>query len=202
MQQQYVSGMGKQSSLPPELKRWNWGAFFLNWIWGIGNSTYIAFLMFVPFVNIIMIFILGAKGNEWAWQNRVWRDIQHFRKTQRQWAIAGVISWIVVIGAVVSMFTFLLKGEVYEKSLAEIRSHGQVIELLGSPIEPGLFVAGSVKVSGPDGAASIQYSLSGPKGAANAYVRATRELGQWTIRDIVVRSDDNSRTIQVLKNWP
>ena len=57
-QQQYTSGLGKQSVVPPEVKGWNWGAFLLNWIWGIGNSTYIALLMFVPLVNIFMFFIL------------------------------------------------------------------------------------------------------------------------------------------------
>ena len=62
--EEYSSGMEKESVLPPELKGWNWGAFLLNWIWGIGNSTYIAFLMFVPLVNIVMLFVLGAKGNE------------------------------------------------------------------------------------------------------------------------------------------
>ena len=62
-EQEYISGLGKDSVVPPELKGWNWGAFLLNWIWGIGNSTYIALLMFVPFVNIVMFFMLGAKGH-------------------------------------------------------------------------------------------------------------------------------------------
>ena len=56
------SGQGKNSTLPPEIKGWNWGAFFLNWIWGIGNSTFIALLMFVPIVNFAMPFVLGAKA--------------------------------------------------------------------------------------------------------------------------------------------
>ena len=34
--------------IPPELDRWNWGAFLLNWIWGVGNNTYIALLTLVP----------------------------------------------------------------------------------------------------------------------------------------------------------
>lgn len=66
-----TSGLGRESIVPPEIMRWNWGAFFLNWIWGIGHSTYIALLMFVPLVNVVMPFVLGAKGSEWAWRNRV-----------------------------------------------------------------------------------------------------------------------------------
>mgnify|MGYP001827260297 CR=1 FL=1 len=80
----------KDTPIPAELDRWNWGAFLLNWKGGIGNSTYIAFLMFVPFVNMVMIFILGAKGSKWAWKNRVWADEDHFARTQRGWARAGL----------------------------------------------------------------------------------------------------------------
>ena len=43
------SGQGKMAALPPELTGWNWGAFFLTWIWGIGNSTFIALLAFFSF---------------------------------------------------------------------------------------------------------------------------------------------------------
>ena len=80
---------GKPTEVPQEILRWNWGAFFLNWIWGIGNSTYIALLCLIPFVNIIMIFVLGAKGSEWAWQNRHWDSVEHFKRVQRAWAWWG-----------------------------------------------------------------------------------------------------------------
>ncbi len=52
--------------VPAEIKKWNWGAFFLSWIWGIGNQVWISLLGLIPIVNIVMIFVLGAKGNEWA----------------------------------------------------------------------------------------------------------------------------------------
>ena len=91
------SGQGSASVLPDELKGWNWGAFFLNWIWGIGNSTWIALLCLIPFVNIIMIFVLGAKGSEWAWQNKKWDSVEHFRKTQRTWKRWGVALFIIGI---------------------------------------------------------------------------------------------------------
>ncbi len=86
-----VQPLNQPAEIPPELDRWNWGAFFLNWIWGIGNSAFIALLALVPFVNIVMIFVLGARGSRWAWENYPWRDAEHFRRTQRNWAIAGLI---------------------------------------------------------------------------------------------------------------
>lgn len=197
-EQEYTSGLGKESVLPPELKGWNWGAFFLNWIWGIGNSTYIALLMFVPLVNIVMLFVLGAKGNKWAWQNRTWRDIEHFKQTQRKWAISGLILIFVILPLFIVSISSMLKGEAYELSLSEIQSNIEITELIGSPIEPGFFVTGSVKISGPSGEASLQYSISGPKGTAEVLVHAYKKMGKWVIQEIIVYSEEQSKTIQVV----
>ena len=86
-----TQGYNQPAEIPRELDNWSWGAFFLNWIWGLGNSTYIALLMFVPFVNLVMIFILGARGNAWAWKNRQWRDVEHFKRVQKAWALWGLV---------------------------------------------------------------------------------------------------------------
>ena len=42
-----TSGQGALATVPGEIDKWNWGAFPLNWIWGIGNNTFIALLMFI-----------------------------------------------------------------------------------------------------------------------------------------------------------
>jgi hypothetical protein len=91
------SGQGKLAALPFQLSGWNCGAFFLSWIWGIGNNTWIALLTFIPFVNLVMIFVLGAKGNEWAWQNKKWNSLEHFKKVQKLWAIWGLVLFLVSI---------------------------------------------------------------------------------------------------------
>ena len=70
-----TSGQGSATAVPAEIDRWNWGAFLLNWIWGIGNNTFIALLMFVPLVNVVMAFVLGAKGSAWAWRNKRWDSV-------------------------------------------------------------------------------------------------------------------------------
>lgn len=94
-----TSGYGKASILPSTLKRWNWGAFFLTWFWGIFNGTYIALLYFipVPIIQIVLPFVLGAKGNKWAWRNKRWQDEEHFKRIQRRWTIIGFIFFILMI---------------------------------------------------------------------------------------------------------
>lgn len=86
-----TSGQGPAAVVPEEIKGWNWGGFFLTWIWGLGNSTFIALLALIPCVNLVMMFVLGAKGNEWAWRNKRWESVEEFKKVQKIWAIVGLV---------------------------------------------------------------------------------------------------------------
>jgi len=85
------------SDFPEELKKWNWGAFFLNWIWGIGNRVWIALIGLIPGISIIMAFVLGAKGNEWAWRSKKWDDSEHFQGTQKIWAKWGIGIFVALV---------------------------------------------------------------------------------------------------------
>jgi len=109
---------GVNGPMPAELHGWNWGAFCLHWIWGIGNSTYIAFLVFVPFANVVMPFVLGAKGNEWAWMHRKFESVAQFKEVQKAWTIWGlsilgfsilmiIIFWKIIIIPFVIMYLMI-----------------------------------------------------------------------------------------------
>ena len=101
-----TSGQGKNAIIPPEIKGWNWGAFFLNFFWSIGNRVYIGLLAIIPCINIIILIILGIYGNKWAWQNRKWDSIEHFRTVQKSWAKWGLVCFI-VINAIVLLLAVL-----------------------------------------------------------------------------------------------
>ena len=90
------SGQGSSAQIPDELQGWNWGAFLLTWVWGIGNKVWLSLLALIPLplVGLAMAILLGIKGNEWAWQNKRWDSIEHFRKTQRIWMFWGIASLI------------------------------------------------------------------------------------------------------------
>ena len=106
-----TSGQGKQALIPEEIRGWNWGAFLLGWLWGLFNGTYIAFLSLIPCAGIIMVIILGVKGNEWAWRNKQWDNIEHFIRAQGKWAIAGWIFYgIVILGIITAIIMPLLVG--------------------------------------------------------------------------------------------
>ncbi len=77
------------AAAPAATGRWNWGAFLMTWIWGLGNGTYIALLALIPVLNLVMAIILGIKGGKWAWQNRRWENIDHFTRVQGLWTAFG-----------------------------------------------------------------------------------------------------------------
>lgn len=91
-------------SVPAEVKRWNWGAFWFNIYWGFGNRTYLPLLCLIPVFNIVWVFVCGFKGNAWAWQNGNYRkaDLEHFLQLQHTWSRAGIFAFIfqVVLGIV------------------------------------------------------------------------------------------------------
>jgi len=92
------------AAVPAEIDRWNWGAFLLSWIWGIGNNTFIALLTFVPVVGFFMPFVLGAKGNAWAWKNKEWDSIEHFKAVQRKWVLWAGIFYLFFIVLTTGVF--------------------------------------------------------------------------------------------------
>jgi hypothetical protein len=86
-----TSGMGKAATIPEGVAGWSWGALLLNWIWAIGNSTWIGLLCLVPYVGSIFSIVLGIKGREWAWRNKRWESVEHFQRVQRAWSMWGLI---------------------------------------------------------------------------------------------------------------
>ncbi len=102
---QNTSGQGKLATVPREVEGWNWGAFLLGIIWGVGNNVWMSFLLLVPIFDIIWIFVLGINGNKWAWQNKRWDSIEHFKRTQEKWRDWGMFftAIVVLIGFVIGL---------------------------------------------------------------------------------------------------
>jgi len=198
-----TSGQGRHATIPNEVRGWNWGAFLLHWIWGLGNSAPIALLMFVPLVNLVMPFVLGIKGSEWAWRNQKWESVAAFKQEQRVWGWVGAGLYIGGISFVAAFLFFIggiMKGtDAYQISFDQIIHNPQVIGAIGEPIEPGFFVSGKVNIQGQTGYADISYSLTGPKAEATAYVRAEKEMGQWLFQRIIVEIEPDKRRIVLVE---
>lgn len=80
---------------------WNWGAFFLTFIWGVGNRVWIALLAIVPGINIVMAIILGIYGNDWAYGKNRYLSEAEFKKNQKLWAKWGAIVFVLFFCALI-----------------------------------------------------------------------------------------------------
>ncbi len=193
-----TSGSGAAAAVPVEIDRWNWGAFLLSWIWGIGNNTYIAFLAFVPLVGLAVPFVLGAKGSAWAWRNKRWESVEAFRSAQRKWALWGVA----IIALMIALFVGLIFGimvtmkstEAYKITVQALQASPEATRILGTPISTG-FPNGSIQQSGPDGEASLSFRAEGPNGKGTVYVEASRSMGRWQIDQAVLEEAETGNRI-------
>jgi hypothetical protein len=189
------------AEIPPELDRWNWGAFLLNWIWGIGNNTFIALLTFVPVVGIVMVFVLGAKGSRWAWRNGRWDSIEHFKRVQRQWAIWGVIVWLGALllfgGVMGGVFLALENSDAYRLGAAKVQASTEAAALLGTPISTGM-PSGSIKIADDTGQAALSFSASGSKATGQISLTADKKAGVWSLKTLTLKVDGRDDAIDLL----
>lgn len=119
--------------LPKDLGGWNWGAFLLTWIWGIGNQVWWGLLALIPigFVQLGVAIYLGVKGNELAWQARKYESVAQFKETQKKWAIAGLIVFIVqiiLIAVFMAVVFSVIVAAVKDESLKNTSSYSPVTQ--------------------------------------------------------------------------
>lgn len=71
------------------LGKWSWGGFWLHWVWAIasrmgGWAILYLFLICIPIINIVIIFVLGISGRKTAWDDgKNWKSFAEFQERQR-----------------------------------------------------------------------------------------------------------------------
>jgi len=108
-----TSGQGELATVPEEVKGWSWGGFGLTWIWGVFNGVWISLLCLIPFFNLAWAIVLGIKGSEWAWRNKKWDSIEHFKSTQRSWNIAGIVVFAISVIAEIVILAVVIPLVLY-----------------------------------------------------------------------------------------
>jgi hypothetical protein len=192
----------EKAAIPAEIDRWNWGAFLLNWVWGVGNNTFIALLTLVPGLGLIMAFVLGVKGSGWAWRNGRWDSIEHFKRVQRLWAIWGVVIWlglIVLFGGIFGGVFYALKSsDAYQLAVSRLQANTAAVSALGAPISTGI-PSGKISIEGASGRANLEFSATGTKAAGRVVVEALKENGAWSLKVVKLKIDGRNDVIDLLR---
>jgi hypothetical protein len=114
---------------------------------------------------------------------------------------------IIVLGlaAMIALFVFVFsvikRSDVYREAYTRATSDPRVVEALGTPIEKGWWVVGSVHLDNNAGTADIDFPISGPKGKARVHAVASYDGSTWTYSSLVVRLDAGGE-IDVLHPTP
>lgn len=104
-----------QADIDKAIEKWNWGAFFCTWLWGVFHKTYWPLLILIvgciPYVgqvaSLCLAVYLGMNGSKIAWNKEVYKDFDSFKRAQRNWTIGGCI-WFglnLLISAYIVFFT-------------------------------------------------------------------------------------------------
>ncbi len=107
------------------------------------------------------------------------------------WVFLGVVLCIALFGVVLVLVlrhTFT-NAAPYQMALELLRSDPQVMEVLGEPVRESWWVTGSMRSSGSVSSASLRFTISGPRGAAQVDLRASNLSGQWVIHLLRVFPD-------------
>ena len=118
-----------------------------------------------------------------GWWSRNWK-----------WVVAiGCLTPVILAGGCMAglvMFVFgaIRQSEPYQEGLRRARANPEVVERLGTPIEPKWYLTGNIDASNDGGTANIVIPVRGPKGDGAIRVRGTKESGRWTYQEIVAEA--------------
>jgi hypothetical protein len=118
-------------------------------------------------------------------------------------ALAIGCSVIVVLGAAamvclfIFVFSVIKRTDVYREAYHRAATDPRVMAALGTPIDKGWWVFGSVNIDNENGNANFNFPISGPKAKARVHVVASFN-GNWTYTELVVKPD-NGGDIDVLR---
>lgn len=91
--------------------KWNWGAFMNPIGFGVGNRAYLCLLVLVPILNVIWIFVSGAKAEAWTLNNpgNHYRDEEEFRNVMDSWKRGGFVQFLISIASLL-LYILLIFG--------------------------------------------------------------------------------------------
>lgn len=186
--------------IPNAIKKWNWGAFFLNVVWAVRHGVWFGLWMFVPVVNIFIPFVLAIKGNEWAWKKNNYTSEEDFLKSQRKWTISGLIIFITFILIFATLIWTLIysinNSEVVKDIVYIMNNNNRISEFLGAPISKA-GIGGKISFQVKDGIkySSVRFNVKGIKKEALIDAELIYKNNQKIITNLSLVDLDNNKIV-------
>ncbi len=100
---------------------------------------------------------------------------------------------VIIVVAVFAARAALVNSVVYEEAVNELHASSEAAEVLGSPIEVGSGVFGSITLSNGGGDAELDIPVSGPQGSGDLRVEGVLSDGQWHLTQLQLATEDGQR---------
>ncbi len=113
------------------------------------------------------------------------------------WIIGGVMATILACTALIFfvIFSSMKSSQAYVRGIQAARSSATVQEVLGTPLQEGFFVSGSVSDSGATGSARLNIPLSGPRQSGTLTIVAFKQESTWRLDTLYL--DAGGQTYQI-----
>jgi len=102
---------------------------------------------------------------------------------------ASIAIFVIVLFGFI--FAVMKSSKPYQWSLSQVQSNPEIAHRLGSPIEPGWFISGSMTTGGDSESAFLTYSVRGPKGKGNVIINGKTANGVWVYERAVITIEDD-----------
>jgi Cytochrome oxidase complex assembly protein 1 len=114
---------------------------------------------------------------------------------------SGIAVLVLIVGIIAGAF-YLITGTfrsspVYLDAIQAVQSDPQVVQSLGTPIQSGWLVTGSIEEQGLSGDASLVIPISGPRGSGSLYASAREGNGKWQFYTLAVQIDGHDQVIEL-----
>lgn len=194
-----------------KLKNWARKSVLGIVVFGLAASLVISLIFVRPI--ILSISVVGMAFVEFGWLG--WYllrpRVRYAFSAWNRYTPAG--EWIepsglsnrgkVGIGMLVTMSLFLLfvvplffgidammrRSDAYKLTMNTAQASPCVASALGSPLEPGWMMEGSISESPAEGSAELSIPVRGPKGKGRLDVEAKKQRGNWRIDSLVFTHD-------------
>jgi hypothetical protein len=112
----------------------------------------------------------------------------------------GFIAILLLVGGMIAGVFYMVMGTfksspVYLDAMKAAKSDPRVVDALGTPIQSGWLVTGSIKQQGISGDASLVIPISGPRGSGTLYASAREGNGTWQFYTLAVQIDGQNQVI-------
>jgi len=119
-----------------------------------------------------------------------------FQRNWKWFVPCGCLTLLVcTVGFAVAIFfgvsTAMKSSEPYSMALEMVRADQRVTDAMGTPIEAGRFVMGSINVSGGSGQANLSIPVEGPLKEGEISVEANKRHGMWEMDHLSIKIGDD-----------